>query len=377
MPAERKPKISAYGRAFRQVQMRPEADAKIRARLTNYQPRVRGVGVTRGWYWAIVTASLALAAFALHLRVRDAGAPANCAVETKGEKSWYRGACQLDFAALSVAMSADAALVQIEQRVELIEGRARFSVRKVEAGQPSVAIAVPGGRIEVLGTEFEVTLGDEEGAIMLYEGLIRFTSEGKPAVNMQPGDRIVWRWDVGDVAAASQSTASLDEAKEPAAVVPSVPKPPSGVPPALVPRPELPSVAPPKLSSDAGPARPADGPPRAESQPRPTLDSTDPVARILELKMRGEFARALQTLDRTVSAGVGAHTAEVLSFERGVLLEKIDEQRACEQFRRHQQRFSQGRYRRALTQRLGRCRPLPEGRTLGRPLFENDTPVSQ
>ncbi len=351
MPAEpTKPSLEAYGRAFRQMQIRPEADARIRARLQAPLRWNQRRFLLSPRYWALAAVVVVVTIGLAIPRVKLAPPPVSCEVESKAGLNSYRGTCQLALEGMTVSMTSEVTtLVEEMQRVELVEGSASFVVEKVAVGGEPVVIRVPGGRIEVLGTHFDVQLMSSQGALTLHEGRIRFTSDGQSAVVMHPGERVVWRWAEGDrppIVPPLGSTLAHQTESEP--MLAPRPEPPSTTAKTAAPTPSRATRQP----SERTPPPATGEPPRASRRlPQPETA----IARIMELKLQGKFSQALLALDKAASGVLAPHAREVLSFERGVLLERIDGARACAQFELHQSRYHAGQYARAADQRLKRC----------------------
>lgn len=81
------------------------------------------------------------------------------------------------------------------------------------------------------------------------------------------------------------------------------------------------------------------------------------VARVSDYRARGEFDRAAALIVELLEAPIDQRSAEVLSFERGELLEhKLDRRAdACAHWRAHAQRFHGGRYRHEIDAAIERC----------------------
>lgn len=85
--------------------------------------------------------------------------------------------------------------------------------------------------------------------------------------------------------------------------------------------------------------------------------TAEEVARVSDHRARGEFDRAASLIAELLDAPIDHRSAEVLSFERGELLEhKLDRRaEACAHWRAHAARFSDGRYRREIEAAIERC----------------------
>jgi RNA polymerase sigma-70 factor (ECF subfamily) len=81
------------------------------------------------------------------------------------------------------------------------------------------------------------------------------------------------------------------------------------------------------------------------------------VERVTELRSKGQYAEAASLIASLIDAPVDTRTAEVLSFERGEILERKLSRtaEACAHWRFHAARFPTGRYQTALDAALLRC----------------------
>ncbi|MCK6547250.1 hypothetical protein L6R52_15470, partial [Myxococcota bacterium] len=79
--------------------------------------------------------------------------------------------------------------------------------------------------------------------------------------------------------------------------------------------------------------------------------------RVTTLIAEGRAGEAAALITTLLEAPIDARTAEVLSFELGLLLEKKlgDDDGACRHWRAHRARFGAGRYGDALAEAEARC----------------------
>ncbi len=126
------------------------------------------------------------------------------------------------------------------------------------------------------------------------------------------------------------------------------PPTPHSPPPALVEPPEPPpktakmAASTPKVRAPREPAAKAPPAPPHQAQGE-TLDAS--LRRVAELRRGGSFKAALQTLDKAAPLIDSRHAREVVSFERGTLLERVaSTSEVCAHWEGHEARFGRSRY---------------------------------
>lgn len=85
--------------------------------------------------------------------------------------------------------------------------------------------------------------------------------------------------------------------------------------------------------------------------PAKTLQLDETIRRIEALRAQGRYSQALRLLDRLMASTKDPRTIEILSFERGTLLEAAGEN-VCAHWKRHIITFPHGVYAYAIEQRL-------------------------
>jgi hypothetical protein len=316
-------------------------------------------------------ASLAIGVHRIAHRDRDsvaanttAGAPSpsspECLVRNETAMTTYSGACHLRLAALSVE-SKGGTVIRLEHgMLHLVRGSALFDVEHVHPGAPQVSIGVGAGTIEVVGTRFEVEQDDVEGSVHLLEGEIRFRRKDGGIVPVPVGERFRWRMQnaqgPGNAVAerpaviASQTGTASEERSRAAAPGRAAPSPAArdarsraGAPHPVVPAP------------DDGPS---DG--DAVDVGKSAADVSATVDEVIRLRGRGRYMDALAAIRKVPRAHLDAHTAEVLSFEEGNILEHLeDADGRCRYWSDHLRRFPQGTYRDFVeSNKIGACRSL-------------------
>lgn len=203
---------------------------------------------------------------------------------------------RIDEPAMELDVWSAAKLTVTPRGVALASGTVLFHVAKIADADAPVRVDVEGGAIEVVGTRFVVEATAEGGRLDLLEGRVRFHTDDE-IVDVQPGRRHAW----GSFALP---------------VAPTTPEPPE-------PPPESP----------------------AAPDPEASVDLVEGLAEVARLRQRGEHTAAIRRL-RALGRGVrDRHSREVLSFEEGTLLEKLESQAiACAHWARHARRFEAGSY---------------------------------
>ncbi|MEQ8276955.1 MAG: hypothetical protein RMA76_25815 [Deltaproteobacteria bacterium] len=81
------------------------------------------------------------------------------------------------------------------------------------------------------------------------------------------------------------------------------------------------------------------------------------VRRTTQLRVDGDYERAVELLEQLLASPIGEDRAAVLSYERASLLETRlgAHERACAQFEKHRARFGRDRYAAAVDAALERC----------------------
>ena len=246
----------------------------------------------------------------------------HCRAHRDGPTAVLAGACRLLGPQLSVQTWEDVRLVLSERTVVLSMGQAMFDVRPVVPGEASVRVVVSHGTIEVLGTRFTVDQTDEGGTVDLFEGHIRFRhSSGGDWVDIAPGQRFGW----GSRKEQAPPPEVVGDAEEEIITIEDEPP-------------------------DTRVGRGVDATPR-----KPDADVV--IARVTALRGAGRYRQASAVLRKALRHKWDGRTGQVLSYELGQILEhhRDDLAVACRHWRRHQARYPQGRYARAVADSLRAC----------------------
>ncbi len=250
-------------------------------------------------------------------------------LETDGTLSLLSGAATLHIAEEGVRIETTAPVRLLASRNVLLlrEGRVRLTVEPRGADRSPFRVEVSHGRIEVLGTTFDVVQHEDGGTVTLHEGRIRFVALDERTRALSPGETLSWP-------------------------LPQEPEPES-----------LPPVA-----VQAPVERP---PPREKKRPKPEPPAPveDELFEQLEsLRAAGSLRDAAALISRALDTPreppLEAADRERLSFELGTLLGNHLDDRAgaCARWTAHQQAFPDGRYRAEVerAQRAHGC-DTPEG----------------
>jgi hypothetical protein len=261
---------------------------------------------------------------------------ADCRIHAESQSGTrYFGQCDVVLPQMAVTTQRGSVLMEKDGNVALLRGNARFRVEHVVPGASPVRIRVSVGMIEVLGTEFEVRQEHQRGWVRLLSGHIRVALNNGHRVELAPGERFDW----GSPALADGAN-SAEPAVAPASVGQHASR--SGAE---------------HRSAPAGAGEPTvhrvadDGRSRLPNNERGVVD-------VVALRSQGRFDEALALVNELGSAPLDPRSHEVLSYERGSLLERLGRhEAACLHWRRHAVRFPAGRYSAAVERTLGqRCR---------------------
>lgn len=276
------------------------------------------------------------------------GGPAPCTVHQDHEAVDFSGRCVVQLASVSVRTDAESKIRNTQEGVQVLRGSAWFEVAHVPAGAPPVRVRVGGGVIEVLGTKFSVDQNDRDGSVDLLEGRIRFVAMDGALVDIRPGER--FRWTNASVPAAVNVPSTPVESAGTKAVDRTAARSASTSRPGSLPR----STASPPMDrhvpevrGDAGPMVAIDG----REAVRASAEAA--ASRVMQLRAEGRYGEAMTALAALHGANVDKHTAEVLSFEEGNILEHLEDRSAvCGHWRQHLARFPEGQYRLFVTEKL-------------------------
>ncbi|MBW2736858.1 MAG: FecR domain-containing protein, partial [Deltaproteobacteria bacterium] len=192
--------------------------------------------------------------------------------------------------------------------VTLLTGDVRCSVKPRRKGEPLVAIHVSQGRIEVIGTLFDLHQQGDSGSVRLHEGVIRFVAADGRSVRLEKN--AVLRWPLpAPVEAASVKASSVEAA-------------PASKPAPLTAR-EIQALA----------------------------------RRVSRLRNQNKYPQALRSLRLALPRIAHRATRERFSYELGVILtDHFKSKRACLHWRRHLRSFGRRRYGQEIDQAIARLR---------------------
>jgi hypothetical protein len=209
--------------------------------------------------------------------------------------------------AMDIEIWAPTQLELLDTGIAVREGVALFFVDPVADPQVPARVGVSGGTIEILGTRFVVSQARERGHVDLIEGAIRFRRHDGGLDDVEAGRRYPWR-----------SPAVETDA------------------PALQPVP-----------GNGGDAASADA-------------LAEGLAEVARLRRAGEFAAAIAKLDALAHDQDDTRTLEVISYERGTLLERsASADAACQFWLEHRRNHPSGRYEREVDGRLAQLDCVP------------------
>lgn len=354
-------------RALAEVRPSRALDARVQASLSD---------TGRGWTWAgaAATAALAIALLVLFAgeKVEPRGdrptpelaaappsdtvektpvtfVPASCAPAEERAELMLASGCKLLVESPSVSIEAlsPVALRNRKDGIQLVRGSAAFEVTPVRSGPP-VVVLVSGGRIRVVGTRFVIRESGIEGQVHLEEGRIIFSDRAGHETALAPGS--VHRWAEAQAPKPAPRASLDDRPRNRGRTAAPAPRP---VPPTSANgiTPPIPAPVPSKAVVEA-PVREEETPPAEWSTER----TARAVTEVTELRAARRYRAAADLIGLLLQAPLDERAAEVLSFERGALLQqKLDDPAACQHWRRHRDRFAGGRYRSEVEAAITRC----------------------
>ena len=237
-----------------------------------------------------------------------------CESKRQGANATLLGECHLVAEHMTVQVWKEADVEVRDDGLGLRAGEALIDVEPVDPGEPSINVAVSHGVIEVVGTRFAVSQGEDGGHVDLFEGKIRFHDVDGTVVEVEPGQRHAWGTESPDIVAVAPDPEPIVE--DTIEVLP-----------------------------DKKPRRPTLAERRAA-----LLDE------VQELRAAGQYREAIRVLRGALKKRWDSRTAQILSYEIGELLHRFigDERAACKHLRGHQKRWPTGRYRGAIEDQLER-----------------------
>jgi hypothetical protein len=274
--------------------------------------------------------------------------PGQCAVRQEHDRVDVSGPCTLQLPSVTLRTEAASEVQATQEGIQVLHGRAWFEVAPVPRGAPPVRVRVGGGIIEVVGTKFVVNQDEQKGSVDLSEGRIRFLPIDAAPVEIRPGQQVRWTnvpmvrpmpspaVESPNGSAVHQKTASAS---------------PTWASPAAKRVAASPTADPgaPDTRGDAGPTTAADGPGGSP------LSAEATALRVMRLRAEGRYNEAMTALAELHAANVDEHTAEILSFEEGNILEHLEQTSAiCSHWKQYLDRFPNGQYRSFVVKQMSR-----------------------
>jgi hypothetical protein len=273
--------------------------------------------------------------------------PAQCAVRQEHERVDVSGPCTLQLPSVTVRTDAASEIQATQEGIRVLHGKAWFEVAPVPRGGPPVQVRVAGGIIEVMGTKFVVNQDDQNGSVDLSEGKIRFLTIDAAPVDIRPGQQFRWTNPTAPpmASAAVESPSGMAVQQKTA---PAFPTSPSRAAKRAASSPTAEAGAP-DIGRDAGPTIAAD---EADGSPR---SAERAALRVIRLRAEGRYEEAMTALAALHAVNVDEHTAEILSFEEGNILEHLEQTSAiCSHWKQYLDRFPKGQYRSFVVKQMSR-----------------------
>jgi hypothetical protein len=227
--------------------------------------------------------------------------------------TWSRTDARLNFAAgcrmrlaepaMDIEIWAPTQLEVLATSVAIHDGVALFFVDPVADRHTPARVGVSGGTIEILGTRFVVSQARARGHVDLIEGAIRFRRLDGGLDDVEAGRRYQWSSPAVEADASSNADDQV------------LPSPHEQIPTSLA----------------------------------------DNLAKVARLRRAGELAAAIAKLDALAREQHDARTLEVISYERGTLVERsASTDAACQSWLEHRRNYPRGRYDREIDNRLAK-----------------------
>lgn len=241
-----------------------------------------------------------------------------CEWSQSDELLHFAAGCRLRLAqpAMDLEIWTPTRLQPIAGGVAVREGDVMFVVEHIEDRERPARVEVSGGTIEVIGTRFAIRQArgagrqaHAEGHVDLLEGAIQFRRPNGEVEAIEAGQRYGW------------------------------------------------SASAPEPTSDS-----TDAPtPRPPSAPDSKAKLAEGLAEVARLRRAGDFTAAIAKLDALAREQSDLRTLEVISYERGTLVERsAATSSACKSWVEHRQRFPSGRYDLDVERRISQLDCVPE-----------------
>jgi hypothetical protein len=230
-----------------------------------------------------------------------------CAWSREDERLQFAAGCRMRLAepAMDIEVWAPTQLEVLATGVAVREGVALFFVDPITDPRTPAVVGVSGGSIEILGTRFVVSQARERGHVDLIEGAIRFRRLDGVLDEVEAGRRYSWSSPATEADASAQTT-----------------------------DPVLPST-------------------HEQTSTNITDDLAEGLAEVARLRRAGELAAAIAKLDALAREQSDVRTLEVISYERGTLIERSGSaDAACQFWLEHRRDYPSGRYVREVDDRL-------------------------
>lgn len=302
----------SYGRLVEKIERRKRRTRQLRRWLLVATPALAGL---------VVLVVLAVWRLPGHRQVAgfeivDLHSGAEASPTTDGELAVTGPATlRVPVAAATITVPKRARMRREARGVRLLRGRARFSVTPRPA---SVAffVLVSHGRIEVVGTRFDVEQGVAGGEVLLETGRILFVAHDGRERLLAAGEGL--RWPLP--APATRPASSLPPLRE---------EPPASAP--------------------ASPRRPRPSRPEPRRRAR-TAEVRRYLTEIDALRIRRDYPTLAKRLGEVLAAGVDEPLRERLSVELSDVLTRHGNNRvrACRHLTAHLRRYPRGRNRQDL-----------------------------
>ena len=290
-----------------------------------------------------------------------ATSPATCEATEAGDHIAISKDCVWSWSSASAEFTPKETSLELAKRddtMRIYKGKVHVEVDPNREREAPVLIDVGAGTIEVVGTAFTITQHDEkQGEVTLHRGKINFvyaSAEGgeddaRERVEVPAGETLTYQWpreDSEQIITAKHDADTDVDAREDTIPIEDAPAAKETTP---APEPaQVTKVMKPKVTTEKAPtkSKKVEVPELTAEQKkaRAELDAKE-LLEVRHLRRLGKHDEALKKLSQLEKQTASSYTREVISYEIGdIHSSRSQNERACQQWKRHIARYPNGRY---------------------------------